>query len=147
MTDGSRIKTDNSRMLLEENLCYKVRGVFIEVSRKYGYLYKEQVYHNACAEIFTRENISSVSQPRIKILSHDTGKQLSVYIPDFLINNKIIIELKALKFLPKIVINQLEQYLKASPYEIGFLVNFARPKVEIIRRIYTNDRKPWLSHP
>ena len=144
MTDISRIQTDNSRILLEEDLCYKVRGVFIEVSKNYGYLYKEQLYSGACAELFAKEKIPFVLHPKIKILSQSTGKQLSIYIPDFLVGDKIIVELKALKFLPQEAINQLEQYLKASSYQIGFLVNFGRPRAQIIRRIYTNDRKPWF---
>ena len=137
---------EESRML-EEKLSYKVYGIFIEVSKKYGHLYKEEIYHKACQEQFEKENISYVSKPRIDIISLDTGKKLGAYVPDFLVANKIIVELKSLKMLPKAMSDQLEQYLKASAYEIGYLVNFGRPKAQIIRRIYTNDRKPHIREP
>lgn len=137
--------TDNSQIgWLEEELSYKLHGLLIEISKKYGYLYKEQFYHNACVEIFDINNLKYISKPRIEICSIDTGKPLTVYIPDFLINNKIVLELKSVKFINKEMVTQLDQYLKASKFEIGYLVNFGIPKAQIIRRIYTNDRKPWF---
>ncbi|OGD65353.1 hypothetical protein A3F08_02140, partial [Candidatus Berkelbacteria bacterium RIFCSPHIGHO2_12_FULL_36_9] len=90
------------------------------------------------------KKINFVSKPKLIIYSLDTGKKLAVYIPDFLIENKIILEIKALPFLPNPAVNQIVQYLKASQYEIGYIVNFGTPKAEILRRIYTNDRKPWF---
>jgi GxxExxY protein len=133
--------------ILEKELSYKVYGIFIEVSKKYGYLYKEQFYQNACKELFELKNIPFDSQPKIEIFSQDTGKRLTIYVPDFLIDKRIIVELKAQEFLPKRTIDQLDQYLKASNYEIGYLVNFGHPRAQIVRHIYTNDRKPWLRQP
>lgn len=54
------------------------------------------------------------------------------------------IEVKAYRFTTKEAVYQLIQYLKASDKEIGIFVNFGIPKADIIRKIYTNDRKPWL---
>ncbi len=130
---------------LEPELSYIIVGLLIEISRKYGYLYKEKFYHNACIESFDRNKLKYISQPRINICSLDTGRPLTVYIPDFLIGNKIILELKAAKFIHKEMVNQLDQYLKASVFEIGYLINFGTPKAQIIRRIYTNNKKPWLN--
>lgn len=139
------MKTNSSQIkLLEKELSYKVCGILIEISKKYGNLYKEEFYHNACREKFELTKTDFISQPKINVLSIDSGKKLSTYIPDFLIENKLIVELKALPFLPNVAVNQLDQYLKASKYEVGYIVNFGTPRAEIIRRIYTNDLKPWL---
>lgn len=131
--------------IIEKDLGYKLQGLFIEISKLYGCLYKEEFYHNALLENLEISKIGFISKPQIKIYSLQTGKKLSTYIPDFLIENKIILELKAQPYLNLDTINQLDQYLKASKYELGFLINFGEPKVHIIRRIYTNDRKKWLN--
>lgn len=134
--------------ILEKELSYKLLGALYDVRNKYGRLYKEEIYHNACKEIFEKENILYKSHPRIKILSLDTGKQIGTYIPDFLIGNKILVELKSQNYLPKDLENQLIQYLKASKYEIGYIVNFGSKgkKLDYRRRIYTNDRKSHISY-
>lgn len=130
--------------ILEQDLSYNVRGVLIEVSNKYGHLHKEQVYQKACEEVFVKRGIKFRSHPKLSVHSIDSGKKLGMYVPDFLIEDKIVVELKAQPVLPRISIQQLEQYLKASKYEIGFAVNFGEPRVRIVRRIYTNDLKPFI---
>lgn len=140
------MKTDSSRMtIIEKDLSYKLRGLFIKLSKQYGHLYKEDFYHNALVELLSQDKMPFKSQPRINIHSFETSKVLSTYKPDFLIKDSIIVELKAQPYLDHQSIAQLDQYLKASKYELGFLVNFGEPKANIIRRIYTNDRKPWLN--
>ena len=130
--------------LLEEELTYKLRGIFIEISRTHGYSYKEKVYQNILANKFKNYKINFVQYPFIPVINTETGNLIDKYIPDFLVENKIIVEIKAQRYITNIHINQLVRYLYSTKYEIGFLVNFGSPKVEIIRRIYTNDRKPFL---
>lgn len=131
-------------MLLDEDLTYRIRGVFIEVSRRYGGGHKERVYQGACREAFVRLEIPFVAQPRVAVHSMDTGRTLATHIPDFIVAERIVIELKAVPWLPPAAAAQLEQYLRVTTYEIGFLVNFGVPKAQIFRRIYTNDQKPWM---
>jgi GxxExxY protein len=131
--------------ILHKDLSEKTVKMFIEVSQKYGHLHKEKVYQKACEEWLEQNNFSYTSQPRIDIVSLDTGEKFTTYIPDLLINELILIELKAQDYLPKKLISQLEQYLKASKYEVGYLVNFGKPKADWHRRIYTNDRKPHIN--
>lgn len=92
--------------ILEKELSYRLQGLFIEVSKLYGYLYKEEFYHNALLENLEISKIKYISKPQIKIYSLQTGRALSTYIPDFLIEDKIILELKAQPFLNKETINQ-----------------------------------------
>lgn len=57
------------------------------------------------------------------------------YLSDIIIDNKVILELKAVELLTKIHEVQLVNYLKATKFEIGLLINFG-PKIEIKRKIY-----------
>lgn len=144
-TNGSRMEETNGSRILERELSYRLQGALIQVSQKYGYLYKEGIYQKACQEQFDIDNIPYVSEPKIDIFSLTTpNKKLGVYIPDFIIANRIIVELKVMSYLSKQIVAQLDQYLKASIYEIGYLVNFGSPRVKMVRRIYTNDRKPHI---
>lgn len=130
--------------LLEEDLCYKIRGCVFNVSNKYGKGLKEIIYQKALEEELKKTELNFQSQKRINIYSFDTGKKLGTYIPDFLIGDKIIIEIKASNFTTKQDIEQQRSYLRVSEYEISFLVNFCTDKLFIQRSIYTNDRKPFL---
>ena len=130
--------------LLEEDLSYKVRGCIYNIANKYGKGLKEIIYQKALAEEFDKNNIKYEQQKRIDIYSIETGKKLGTFIPDFIVGDKIIIELKASSFTRKEDINQQRSYLRASKYEIAFLVNFNSEKLEIKRSIYTNDKKPFL---
>lgn len=141
MTD-SHGSTDTK--LLEAGLSYKIRGAIYAVANKYGKGLKEQIYQKALAEEFNKERLSFEQQKRINIYSLETAKTLGVYVPDFLVENKVIVEIKSSEFTTKRDIDQQRAYLRASIYEIAYLVNFGTGKLDIRRSIYTNDRKPFV---
>lgn len=145
--NGSTHIADNTDNFLERDLSYKLRGAIYGTANKYGPGLKEQIYQKALAEEFTKQNISFEQQKRINIYSLDTGKSLGVYIPDFVIANKIILEIKASSFTTRQDIDQQRSYLKTSIYEIGYLVNFNTNKLDIRRSIFTNNRKPFIILP
>ncbi|MFC1613428.1 GxxExxY protein [Patescibacteria group bacterium] len=130
--------------LLEEQLSYKVRGCIYNVANKYGKGLKEKIYQKALAEELKQAELKVEEQKRINIYSFDTGKILGTYIPDFIIEDKIIIEIKATNFITKQDIDQHRSYLRVSIYEIGYLVNFCTEKLFIQRNIYTNDKKSFI---
>ena len=68
-----------------------------------------------------------------------------MYQPDFIVADKVIIELKAEYPYVRREINQIFDYLRNCIYELGYYINFASPKLYIKRVIYTNDRKAWFS--
>ena len=71
------------------------------------------------------------------------GQVVGEYFADLVVEDKVIIELKAVSnFLPSHEA-QLLNYLKATPYEIGLLLNFG-PSPTKKRRIFDNDKKPNL---
>ena len=135
---GKQINTD----LLYPELSYKVRGAIMAIANKYGKGLKESIYQKALAEEFDKLEIRYEEQKRVTIYSLETGKPLGTYVPDFLVEGKIILEIKATDFVIQKDIEQQLSYLKASKYELGFLANFNTPKLYIKRSIFTNDRKP-----
>ena len=131
--------------ILEADLCYKIQGAIYNVANKYGKGLKEQIYQKALAEELTKQALRFEQHKRINIYSLDTGKHLGVYVPDFLVENKVIIEIKSNDFTTQNDIAQQRSYLRASSYEIAYLVNFGTKRLDIRRSIYTNDRKPFVS--
>lgn len=132
--------------LLEKELSYKLIGIFLKVGRQLGINFKEYVYLNAIKEELILANIKFVDRPKLTLFSIISAKTLGYFIPDILVEDKIIIEIKVQKSLMESSINQLISYLKNSRFEIGFLVNFGTSYIQIIRRIYTNDRKKFLKN-
>ena len=127
--------------LLYEELSYQIRGAAIEVKNNYGPGHKERLYQRAFAEELSLRRIKHDAQKPIKIYSPKTRTVIGSYQPDFIVEDKIIVELKALEQMPRNVADQLYSYLRNSRYELGFLINFGSDGVDIKRVIYTNDRK------
>jgi GxxExxY protein len=129
---------------LEKDLSYKLIGIFINISKEFGYLLKEEAYYNLLKTEFVKNKISYLQQPGIKLYNPSDNSLLDCYYSDFLIENKIILELKSQNQIYHDHINQLIKYLSLSDYELGFIVNFGVPKVQIIRRVFTKERKKYL---
>lgn len=126
--------------LLYKELSYKVQGAFFEVYKHLGNAHKEIVYQNALLEEFKDRNVNAITQKRLGVYFKD--KKVGTYIPDIVIENLIIIEIKS---KPRIIPNDTQQfwhYLRNSEYKLGYLVNFgSNEKVEFIRRIYDTARQ------
>lgn len=135
---------DNKSEFLEEELSYALMGCFFDVRNQYGRWHKEKVYHRVLKEKFDREKIGYIYEPKIDIYSFDSGKKIAFYNPDFLAEEKIVVEIKAKRYVPKEESNRAIEYLKTSQYEILYLVNFRKEEFSPRRFIYTNDRKPFL---
>ncbi|EKE18507.1 MAG: hypothetical protein ACD_9C00313G0015 [uncultured bacterium] len=131
----------NNADLLYKELSYRLHGCFIEVRKNLGPGHKELVYENALVEEFNEKNISFEKEKNINIYSPKTGNVLGNYRVDFLVDNKIIVEIKAVDNIPRNFIDQIYSYLKNSEYELGYFVNFKSDKLYVKRIIYTNNRK------
>ncbi len=130
--------------LLYPDLSYELRGIFFKIRNVYGPGQKENIYQNLLKEDLKEKGIDFKREKSIVIYSPNKRK-VGVYRPDFVIEDKLIIEIKSSRFTTRIDEKQLYYYLRNSKYEVGFLVNFSMPKLYIKRIIYTNDRKPFLS--
>jgi len=143
-TEKTQMSTEERKVdLLYPELSYKIRGIAMKVREELGSGQKESVYQNLFEEKFEEDKIKFEKEKSVVIRSKNSGKSLGNYRPDFVIDCKIILELKAVQFLPKNQENQLFDYLKNSRYELGFIINFGGDKLYIKRVIYTNDRKDF----
>ncbi len=127
--------------VLYKELSYKVQGALIEVRKILGPGHKELVYCNLVEEIFSRDGIKYKREKNIDIISPVSGKRIGYYKPDFIIDDKVILEVKAVDAIPKNFIDQVYSYLRVSNFELGIFVNFRSPNLYIKRVIFTNDRK------
>lgn len=121
-----------------EDLTYKINGAVFEVNRQLGSGFLEKVYENALLIELRERGLTSESQVPIKV--RYKGKNVGEYFIDILVENQVIIELKAVESLSKIHEAQLLNYLKATGFKIGLLVNFTHPQAEIKRYAFSQDR-------
>lgn len=124
--------------LLYEEISYKVRGCLFEVYNNLGPGLKEAVYQNAVACEFNLHNIPFESQRRL-VVRYEAG-DIGSYVPDFVIDGKMILESQALPEMPKLLEKQLYYYLRATGYIVGFLVNFGGEKLDIRWRVLDEKR-------
>ena len=141
--DKTQINADNS--FLYQDLTYRVRSAIFNVANNLGLGHKELIYQNALTEEFKKQNIPFIREKQVPIFY--LGKKIGVYIPDFVIDNKIIVELKALPFLGNSEKKQTWNYLKGSEFKLALLVNFGPQKLEIERIIYDKARQPSAFYP
>ncbi|MFC1727800.1 GxxExxY protein, partial [Patescibacteria group bacterium] len=128
----SRKKVSN---FLYEDLTYKIRGAMFAVHNRLGSGHKEVVYQKALAKEFKGQGIPFEKEKSLKVKYKN--EKVGVYKPDFIVDGKVIIEMKAVPFLSKKDESQLSYYLKGTPYNLGLLVNFGSKKLDIRRRIWT----------
>lgn len=120
---------------LYEDLSYKIRGSAFKVYNGLGFGHKENIYQKALALELDKARINFIKEKVLPVI-YDS-KKVGIYRPDFVIDNKIIIEIKALSLMPKSCDTQLTYYLKGTGYKLGFLINFGGQKLDIRRRVWT----------
>jgi len=121
-----------------KELTEKIINIFYRVYNKLGYGFLEKIYENAMMIEFKREGILAVSQSPIKVF-YD-GEVIGEYYADILVDNKVIVEIKAAKRLVEENEAQLLNYLKATDIEVGLLLNFGT-EPEVKRKAFDNTRK------
>ena len=112
-------------------LTYKINGAIFEVNRVLGSGFLEKVYEKALMVELKLRGLSAKSQVPVSV--DYKGENVGEYFADIVVENQIILELKALDSLQNIHEAQLLNYLKAAGYKAGLLVNFTHPKAEIKR--------------
>jgi GxxExxY protein len=121
-----------------KTLTQAIIAIFYKVYNKLGYGFLEKVYENAMMYEFKKAGIPAVSQSPIQVIYED--EVMGEYSADILVDEKVIVELKATKKLTLDHNAQLLNYLKATDKEVGLLLNFG-PKPEIRRKVFDNSKK------
>ena len=120
----------------------KVIGAFFKVYNSLGYGFNEKVYENALAIELRKAGLKAVKQQEI-VVYYD-GENVGDYRADIVVDDVVIVELKAVRELAEEHEAQLLNYLKATNIEVGLLLNFG-VKAEHKRKVYDNERKGSLS--
>ena len=115
------------------DITYKINGAVYEVFRVLWHGFLEKVYENAL--MVELQNCGLTAKRQFPIKVNYKGTEVGDYFADILLEGKVIVELKAVECLQKIHEAQLLNYLKATDYTIGLLVNFYHPKAQIKRFI------------
>jgi len=135
---GKHWKVKNrSGELLYGDLTGKIIGLCYETHKQYGSGQKETIYQNALEEKLKLNQVPFKKEVDIAIKSEDTGKRLGNHRLDFVIDDKVVVETKAIKFTPIKLEQQLYSYLRNSIYKIGLMINFGSQKLYVRRIILT----------
>jgi len=120
---------------LYEKLTYDIIGAAMEVHRTLGPGFLEYVYEEALCYELNQRNINFGRQKELDIYYKDWLIPRK-YKPDLIVEDKVIVEIKATSGLTEIDEAQLINYLKATRKKIGLLLNFGKKELETKRKIY-----------
>ncbi len=124
--------------MLEEELTGRIIGAFFTVYNTLGSGFLEKVYENALALELRNQGLKTEQQKRIQVFY---DKQLvGDYFADIVVENTVVLELKAAEAIAPEHEAQLINYLKGTEIEVGLLLNFG-PKPQFVRRVFANERK------
>ncbi len=124
--------------MLHEEITSQIIKAFYKVNNVLGFGFLEKVYENAMKLELIKMGLKVERQKNILVYYEST--EVGNYFADLLVNEVVIVELKAAESLCEEHEAQLINYLKATNIEVGLLLNFGK-KAEFRRKIFTNDRK------
>lgn len=127
----SILRSPGTRRDLYPELTEKVIGAAFEVHRELGSGFLEKVYENALLNEVRSRGLIAESQSPIPV--RYKGHHVGMYYADLLVDGKIIIEIKTADAISGVHEAQLLHYLKATGIELGLLLNFATPRLQIRR--------------
>jgi len=120
-------------MLKHENLTGQIIKAFYKVYNTLGYGFLEKVYENALAIKLSKNNLTVIQQAPMAV--YYEGHAVGNYFADILVQDLVILEIKAATSLVADHGTQLINYLKASKSEVGLVLNFG-PKPEFQRKVF-----------
>ncbi|MFA5554373.1 MAG: GxxExxY protein [Phycisphaerae bacterium] len=124
--------------LLHSELTREIIGAAMEVHKTFGCGFLESVYEEALAIEFNLRKISYERQKGINI--EYKGFLAKQFICDFLVGQKVLVELKAIKAITGVEEAQLLNYLKATGIEIGLLINFGEQSLRYKRLVLQKQK-------
>lgn len=124
--------------LLHQQLTDSIIKTFYEVYNELGHGFLEKIYQNSLYLELKNKGFKVEAQKKISV--YYKGIEVGEYYADLIVEDLIILELKAADYLVKDFENQVLNYLRGTNCEVGLLLNF-RKKPEFKRKIFENTRK------
>ena len=128
------MNTDERRLELDR-VTSKIIGCVYRVSNRLGCGFLEKVYENALAIELARARLKFKQQHPIEVFYDKL--LVGQYLTDLMVENQVIVELKAAKAFDEMHAAQCMNYLRASGLHVCLLINFGTPRVQI-RRVVSN---------
>lgn len=116
----------------------KIIKSFFEVYNALGYGFLEKVYENSMFLEMKKEGLSVIAQKPIKVFYDN--QEVGFYYADLIVDDKVIVELKAAEYIGEDHEAQLLNYLRATDIEVGMLLNFGK-KAEFKKKMFSNEFK------
>jgi GxxExxY protein len=136
MIDTNEVKiSDQGHSLIYKEEVFRIIGACMEVHNKLGQGFLEPVYQEALEYEFGLQGIPFAAQYPITITYKDKVLEKK-YLADFIAFNRIIVEIKALTSFDSSHIAQVLNYLKATKFSLGLLVNFGSKSLEWKRIVH-----------
>lgn len=117
--------------IIHRELSYKIVGILFEVYNQLGYGYQEKFYEKAIAQLLLKEKIKFREQAPFNVTFQ--GKILGRYFLDFLIDDKIVLEIKKGHHFSKQNIEQVKGYLRVTKLKLAILANFMPDGIKYLR--------------
>ena len=130
---------NRGKNLLHEEITSEIIAAYYAVYNTLGYGFLEKIYENALILELQKRGLTVKQQVPIKV--YYEAKIVGGYFADLLVNEVVVVELKAIEQILEAHEDQVVNYLKATNIEIELLLNFG-PKAEFKRKIFSNTRKP-----
>ena len=123
---------------VEAELTQRVIGVFYRVANELGYGFFESVYRRAMVIALREEGLKVAEEVSMPVAFH--GQQVGVFFADLVVNDSLILELKAADEVTRAAETQLKHYLRSSSIEVGLILAFGE-RAKFRRIVFTNERK------
>ncbi|MDQ6787868.1 MAG: GxxExxY protein [Acidobacteriota bacterium] len=120
--------------IIYKDLSYQIVGLAIQVRKELGFGFLEKVYENALMVLLEENGIKAEQQFPIKVSFH--GRIIGDYIADILVENQIILELKAQDKIVDVHKAQTLNYLKATGLRLAILLNFGKDRLDHERLVF-----------
>ena len=129
--------------IIYKDLSYTIVGVMYDIYNELGYGYKEKFYERAIGRYFTINDIKFKCQ--VPYLIAIKGKIIGRCYLDFLVEEKIIVEIKIGDYFSKRNINQVKEYLKVTGLKLALIVNYTHYGVKVLRILNPNYKESMNS--
>lgn len=124
--------TNNENKIIYKDLSYKIVGILFKVHGELGNRYQEKYYQRAVKIELEKQGFEYKREKMVNL--EYNGEKIGKYFIDFIIEDKIVLELKAVPKLRRIDFKQIFAYLKATDLKLGIIANF-RPEQLTFKRI------------
>ena len=120
-----------------EEITYRIIGAAMAVHRRLGPGHKEIIYQRALEAEFEKTALAFEAQKNLEV--YDEGRLVGYYIPDFIVEGQVIVEIKAFATLHQKYLGQVITYLNQTGLPIGLLINFGERSLRP-RRVFPSPQ-------